>query len=80
LKEISRAENLAEAAIILETLDEYLVRHKPQHPQLLVPTCSRYGNIDASTVVSTKTCFDPNGAHCASHVCRCGGVDLPLKH
>jgi hypothetical protein len=37
LKEISRVENLAEAAIILETLDEYLVRHKPQHPQLFAP-------------------------------------------
>jgi hypothetical protein len=31
LKEISEAENRAEAAIILGALDEYLVRHKPQH-------------------------------------------------
>ena len=31
----------------------------------LLPTCWRYGNIDASTVVSTKTCFDPNGERIA---------------
>jgi hypothetical protein len=31
----------------------------------LLPACSGYGNIDASTVVSTKTCFDPNGERIA---------------